>query len=66
MSKSHYQKVTKYNYFSQTDPSMIFLTTFMLGNIFSEKISTHNPNFKDIVRASYLEVRHIITKNIFL
>lgn len=39
----------------ETDPSMIFLTTFMLGNIFSEKISTHNPNFKDIVRASYLE-----------
>lgn len=39
----------------ETDPSMIFLTTFMLGNIFSEKICTHNPNYKEIVRKSYLE-----------
>jgi len=39
----------------ETDPSMIFLTTFMLGNIFSEKISTHNPNYKEMVHKSYLE-----------
>lgn len=38
-----------------TDPSMIFLTTFMLANIFSEKISTHNPNYKEMVNRAIME-----------
>ena len=47
---------------------MIFLTTFMLGNIFSEKIATHNPNYKDMVNRAFMEVRRIlfiISKQIF-
>jgi len=38
-----------------SDTGMIFLTTFMLGNIFSEKIASHNPNYKEMVSRAFME-----------
>jgi len=35
----------------QNDSPMIFLTTAMLGNIFTEKIGGHNPKYKEIQNA---------------
>ena len=34
---------------------MIFLTTYMLGNIFSDKIATHNVNYKELVHRAFME-----------
>jgi len=39
----------------ENDPGMIFLTTFMLGNIFSEKIASHNSNYKDMVQRAFMD-----------
>jgi len=36
----------------ESDTGMIFLTTFMLGNIFSEKIASNNPIYKELVQRS--------------
>lgn len=38
-----------------SDTGMIFLTTFMLGNIFSEKIASHNPNYKEMLNRAFME-----------
>ena len=35
---------------------MIYLTTFMLGNIFSEKIACHNVNYKELIEKAFIEV----------
>jgi peptidyl-prolyl isomerase H (cyclophilin H) len=39
----------------QTDPSVVFLTTFMLSTIFAEKISSDNLFFKDLIKKAYYE-----------
>ena len=36
---------------------MIYLTTFMLGNIFSEKIACHNASYKDLIEKAFIEVK---------
>lgn len=35
---------------------MIYLTTFMLGNIFSEKIACHNASYKELIEKAFIEV----------
>ena len=35
---------------------MIYLTTFMLGNIFSEKIACHNASYKELREKAFIEV----------
>jgi len=37
------------------DPSLVYLTTFMLGKIFTDKIASSNPSFKDLVKNAYSE-----------
>ena len=37
------------------DPGVIFLTTYMLANIFSEKISSHNVNYQDLIRRAQID-----------
>jgi len=39
----------------ENDTAMIYLTTYMLGNIFSEKISLHNVNYKDLMQRMSME-----------
>jgi len=39
----------------ETDPEMIFLTTFLLGNIFSEYIASKNSNYKEMVARAMQE-----------
>ena len=37
------------------DPGIIYLTTYMLANIFSEKISSHNQNYQEMLRQIMME-----------
>lgn len=39
----------------ESDTAMIYLTTFMLGNIFSEKIACHNVNYKELIEKAFIE-----------
>lgn len=34
---------------------MIFLTTAMLGNIFTEKIGSHNTHYKELIQNAFIE-----------
>lgn len=45
----------KLNSSLQSDPSLVFLTTFLLSTIFAEKISTENLYFKELIKMSNLE-----------
>ena len=57
------QKHIKCNIQFQPDPSLVYLTTFMLGKIFTDKIASHNPGFKDLVKNAYMEVRIVFSQN---
>ena len=37
------------------DPGIIYLTTYMLANIFSEKISSHNQNYQEMLSQILME-----------
>lgn len=39
----------------ENDTAMIYLTTFMLGNIFSEKIACHNTSYKELREKAFIE-----------
>lgn len=39
----------------ENDPGMVFLTTFMLGNIFSEKIASNNVGYKEMIQRAVME-----------
>ena len=39
----------------ENDTGMIFLTTYLLGKIFSDKISSHNANYKDWINRALME-----------
>ena len=43
-------------YLLQVDPSLVYLTTYMLGKIFTDKIASHNACYKELVKNSYIEV----------
>lgn len=38
----------------ESDPSLVYLTTFMLGKIFADKIGTHNPSYKEMIKNHYI------------
>ncbi|XP_023326914.1 interaptin isoform X2 [Eurytemora carolleeae] len=39
----------------EVDPSLVYLTTYMLGKIFTDKIASHNACYKELVKNSYIE-----------
>lgn len=40
----------------EKDPSMVYLTTYMLSAIFTEKIATHNVEFKDLIEKKLIDM----------
>jgi len=38
----------------ENDPSLVYLTTFMLGKIFADKIGTHNTSYKEMIKNQYI------------
>ena len=45
---------------------MIYLTTFMLGNIFSEKIACHNASYKELIEKAFIEVKNYFYSKYFV
>lgn len=39
----------------ENDSAMIYLTTAMLGNIFTEKIGSHNSHYKELIHNAFIE-----------
>ena len=54
LQAKHLSDIWLFNF--QNDTAMIYLTTFMLGNIFSEKIACHNASYKELREKAFIEV----------